>query len=369
MASAVSKADYLKRYLEDDKKNKRKKKVKTSSHLVPRMKIIDETIDLRAIKFGEEEIIDKEDAPVVAEIIDERPEEVKTKEMYQESKWKRLDATLDEDQESNAVKSENLMQTKNRSRHDSDSDCSPPRKNQNSRKRHDSGSDISPPRNYSTKKRHDSGSDCAPPRKQSSSIGKRRHDSDSDISPPRINSHNKNQKRNGRSQSKKHDSDSDLSPERIRSRLKNHSDSDISPPREKDASKYEENSSRKDSMKRPVKTLSGLKAGLQNATTLRTETQDLRNRERKQIEQLDAELSGRNAATIVRDINTGRKRDLEQENRERLEKEKKLFQQQQKYAEWGKGIEQAESKKSKLSEDLYESTKPLARYQDDEGFR
>ncbi|GFY10688.1 BUD13 homolog [Trichonephila clavipes] len=120
------------------------------------------------------------------------------------------------------------------------------------------------------------------------------------------------------------------------------------------------------SKKRPVKTLSGLKAGLQNATTLRRETQDLRNRERKQIEQLDAELSGQNAATIVRDINTGRKRDLDQENRERLEKEKKLFQQQQKYAEWGKGIEQAESKKSKLSEDLYESTKPLARYQDDE---
>ncbi|GFY10684.1 hypothetical protein TNCV_2195051 [Trichonephila clavipes] len=227
MATAVSKAEYLKRYLVDDKKTKRKKKVKTSSHLVPRMKIIDETIDLRAIKFGEEEIIDKEDAPVVAEIIDERPEEVKTKEMYQESKWKRLDATLDEDQESSAVRSENLMQTKNRSRHDSDSDCSPPRKNQNSQKRHDSGSD------------------CSPPRKQSSSIGKRRHDSDSDISPPRINSHNKNQKRNSHSQSKKHDSDSDLSPERVRSKLKNHSDSDISPPREKDASKYE-NSSRKD---------------------------------------------------------------------------------------------------------------------------
>ncbi|GFQ97649.1 hypothetical protein TNCT_253631 [Trichonephila clavata] len=65
---------------------------------------------------------------------------------------------------------------------------------------------------------------------------------------------------------------------------------------------------------------------------------------------LDAELSGRNAETIVRDRKTGKKRDLEEENQERLEKEKKLFEQQQKYAEWGKGIEQPESKKNKLSE-------------------
>ncbi|GFU37436.1 BUD13 homolog [Nephila pilipes] len=372
MASIVSKAEYLKRYLEDDKKTKRRKKIKTSNPLVPRMKIIDENIDLRAIKFGEQEIVEKEDAPVIAGIIDERPEEVKTKEMYQESKWKRLDSTNDENREFNAT-SKNLLQTKNRSRHDSDSDCSPPRKNQNmlSQKRLESESIISPPKNYSAKKRNDSDSDCSPPRRQkSSSVRKRRNDSDSDISPPRGNSHNRKRKGSMQSQHKKQDSDSDLSPERIRSfhhrKAESHSDSDLSPCRGKDASKYERNFPEEDSKRRPVKTLSGLKAGLQNAATLRTETQDLRNRERKQIEQLDVELSGRNAETVVRDRKTGKKRDIEEENQERLEKEKKLSEQQQKYAEWGKGIEQSESKKNKLSEDLYESSKPLARYQDDE---
>lgn len=41
-----------------------------------------------------------------------------------------------------------------------------------------------------------------------------------------------------------------------------------------------------DDIKRPTKTLSGLKAGLQNAETLRHETHELRNREKQQIEKV-----------------------------------------------------------------------------------
>ncbi|CAL1273407.1 unnamed protein product [Larinioides sclopetarius] len=369
MTTEKSKTEYLKRYLE---KGKKKKPKKTSSNpLVPKIKILDENIDIKAIKFGEEEIEEEEEAPVVAEVIDERPEEVKIKEVYEPSKWKRLDSSSNENGASD--NKHNSSESKNLRRHDSDSDYSPFRKslNQSSRLRHDSGSDISPPRKSSKrrKEQHDSDSDCSPPRRNASaSQGKRRHDSDSDISPPR-RSQNNEYKRTNKTVNDKHkrrDSDSDLSPKRVMSLHRNikqerHSDSDLSPPRERDSSRND-----KGARSRPTETLSGLKAGLQNAATLRKETQDLREREKKQINQLDEVLSGRNAETVVRDRKSGKKRDFDGEYLEKLEKEKKQAELQQKYAQWGKGIEQSESQHQKLSEDLYESTKPLARYQGDE---
>ncbi|GBM63133.1 BUD13 [Araneus ventricosus] len=378
MTTEKSKTEYLKRYLEGKKKKKPKKT--SSNPLVPKIKILDENIDIKAMKFGEEEIEEEEEAPVVAEVIDERPEEVKIKEVYEPSKWKRLDSSANEYGESHAGDNKHTSsESKNHRRHDSDSDYSPPRKSQNqsSRMRHDSGSDISPPRKSSKvskgrKERHDSDSDHSPPRRNASaSQGKRRHDSDSDISPPRRSQNNEEHKykRTKETMSDKHkkrDSDSDLSPERVRSLQRNikqekHSDSDLSPPRERDSSRSD-----KGARSRPTETLSGLKAGLQNAATLRKETQDLREREKKQINQLDEELSGRNAETIVRDRKSGRKRDFDGEYLEKLEKEKKQAELQQKYAQWGKGIEQSETQEQKLSEDLYESMKPLARYHGDE---
>ncbi|XP_035223850.1 BUD13 homolog [Stegodyphus dumicola] len=193
------------------------------------------------------------------------------------------------------------------------------------------------------------------------------------FSPLRSNvSHGKNNAH----RKKRHDSDSDFSPERIKSRSspvqeqklkktsmnRRESDSDFSRPRPFRS----QGKSPSDEKNRPVKTLSGLKAGLQNAAILKQETQELRERERKQINKLHDDISGRNAETIIRDRKTGKKRDIEAENRIKEEEESKKAEQQEKYSKWGKGIEQEEIRKNKLSEDLYEISKPLARYQNDE---
>ncbi|KAF8767427.1 BUD13 homolog [Argiope bruennichi] len=403
MTTEKSKTEYLKRYLEDGKKKKKKPKKILSNPLVPKVKILDENIDIKAIKFGGEEIVEEEEeAPVVAEVIDERPEEVKIKEIYEPSKWKRLDSSPNKNGEFHSEDNKyTSSESKKCRRHDSDNDYSPPRKSQNqsSRMRHDSDSDLSPSHKTSIaskerKGRHDSDSDISPPhRNKANSLVKGRHDSDSDISPPRRNRSNSQEKRRHDSDSdlspprkvqnikehrykrtkeptndkhKKCDSDSDLSPERIRPFQRNikqekDSDSDLSPPRERDISRSD-----KGARSRPTETLSGLKAGLQNATTLRKETQELREREKKHISQLNEELSGRNAETIVRDKKSGKKRNFEGEILEKLEKEKKQTELLQKYAHWGKGIEQSESQQQKLSDDLYESMKPLARYHGDE---
>ncbi|KAG8178124.1 hypothetical protein JTE90_020829 [Oedothorax gibbosus] len=413
-----SKTEYLKRYLGGEKKEKRKKKPKpSSSSLVPRIKIVDKNIDVKAIKFGDEVDVEEDEAPVVAEVIDDRPEEVKLKEVFDSSRWKKLDSASEDEHLRNLSNSSQKRthsddnsprQNKHsRKRMDSDSDCSPPRISRNSHNkklsRHDSGSDLSPPRNSKRlskgSNRHDSGSDLSPPRQGHKSRNLKnvtKHNSDSDISPPRRNNTSQRSKvvkrhdsdespprRNDasrgsrdRNQSYKvdsskrkvrNDSDSDLSPERQGPRKESSkksrgSDSDLSPPRK--------NSGRginlRDEKMRPSKTLSGLKAGLQNAETLRLETNELRHREKEQIEKLGAELSGRDARTVVRDRKTGKRRDLEEEDREKEEKERRLSEQQKKYSEWGKGIEQSEKQKSKFSEDLYEMSKPMARHRDDD---
>ncbi|GIY50958.1 BUD13 homolog [Caerostris darwini] len=338
MATDLSKTEYLKRYLENDKKGKRKKKPKkTSNSLLPQVKIVDINIDLKSIKFGEEEIEDQDEAPIVAEVIDERPTEIKIKELYESSRWKKLESATNEDQNISYNNQNNSPIANDHKRHDSDSDCSLPRTIQNSQTKLNVDEDSSQLRIHTSsaqmkKRRHDSDSDCSPPRHLSHS--EKRHDSDSDISPPRSVLNERKR------------------PKELERRSKNH--------------RNRQDSDRKDANKRPQKTLSGLKAGLQNASTLRKEVKDLRDRERNYINQLDERLSGQNAETVVRDRTTGKRRDLEEENREKLEKERKLAEQQQKYAEWGKGTEQSEIKKLKLSEDLYESTKPIARYRDDE---
>lgn len=57
------------------------------------LKIVNEDIDLKSMNFGENADDDDEDeAPVVAEIIDERPVEVKLKELYDSSRWKKMNS-------------------------------------------------------------------------------------------------------------------------------------------------------------------------------------------------------------------------------------------------------------------------------------
>nr|XP_020454188.1 BUD13 homolog [Monopterus albus] len=220
----LSKAEYLKRYLstrEDVKKSKGKLKKKRQKVPEKGLKIVDDDIDWKQMVKEENDIEEDEDeAPVIAEVIDDRPEEVKQLEAFRTgNRWKVVGADEDKDTEEGKGHQYPESVTSNRSCHDSpewstkksrhdppvkkarhDSpDISPPR-----RGRHDSP-DASPPR----RGRHDS-PDVSPPRKDVSPPRGARHDSP-DASPPR----------RGR-----HDSP-DVSPPR-RGR---HDSPDVSPPR------------------------------------------------------------------------------------------------------------------------------------------
>ncbi|NWX67790.1 BUD13 protein, partial [Alca torda] len=195
------------------------------------MRIVDDDVSWNSIAAvpEKEEEEDEGDMPVVAEFIDERPDEVKLMEEFRtNAKWKLL-GDQNEDSQSSDVSAQSTMRRlrhnspdkspPRKQRHDSP-DPSPPRRERNNsanllpprRQRHDSP-DLSLPR----KKRHDS-PDLSPPRRQ-------RHDSP-DLSPPRRQRHDSPDLSPPRRQ--RHDSP-DLSPPR----RKRHDSPDLSPPRRK----------------------------------------------------------------------------------------------------------------------------------------
>ena len=194
---------------------------------------------------------------------------------------------------------------KGRSRHDSP-DISPPRKG---RSRHDSP-DISPPRKG--RSRHDS-PDISPPRK-----GRSRHDSP-DISPPR----------KGRSG---HDS-RDISPPR--KGPNRHNSSDISPPR-KQRRIPDMHSSRSVSSDGKNQMLSGAKVGLQPAHGLKDEVRAAKEAKEKYYRNLDASLSGRNAETVYRD-KEGKRVNPKMEKILTREEERKKLEEDERFAQWGRG--------------------------------
>lgn len=280
-SSTLSKADYLKRYLSGDGDSKKSKEKKLKKKRIPQhgkgMKIVDDDVDWRQLSANDEEkqteIEEDDEAPVVAEFIDERPEEVRLLEAFRASnKWKTMGVDdsdsfgqSQEGQDSTSVTSfENnrLKQSTsgNRQRHDSPEDTVPrssrhdspdlspgrparhesPGISPQSKKRHDSpdlspqrrlrhdSPDLSPQRNA----RHDS-PDLSPPR---SNVQNRRHDSSSPSPPRKISkakdgsSHTKKSK-GSRDQPRGHSPDLDLSPPRRRRPNGRGSDSDQSPPR------------------------------------------------------------------------------------------------------------------------------------------
>merc|ERR1712079_35353 len=409
--TTLSKEEYLKRYLsggadDSDKKKKKKKKNKdkVAAKALPNVRIIDNDVALPeaeedapiAINSDNEDI---EELPVIASVQDDRDIEVRVKEEFEKSgKWKtfhgdniarknlineviKLEQSdikpepLDEDeypseflypQKKKKVKKEKpdreIKQEKDspprRRRHDSDespprrnrhdSDASPPRRRHDSdesppRKRHDSDaspprrrheSDASPPR-----RRHDS--DASPPRRRHDSDvspPRRRNDSDSDASPPR--------------RQKKPDSDSDASPPR--KRAKDDKDSDMSPPRKG-------GSDSDASPPRMKKTLDGKKAGLQNARDLKVELLELKRREKKMMDGLSDEASGRNAKTKVR----GRLAEAEAKKEEERKRKEVPDEVKKKYEVWNKGITQVKAASDQLEDNLYEMSKSLTRTVED----
>ncbi|XP_078389768.1 BUD13 homolog isoform X2 [Cetorhinus maximus] len=245
--AALTKEEYLKRYLSGSeqepgrpgpKRRRRKVKSKTGG-----MRIVDDDVTWKSLAKEKEAALmaaesdEDDEAPVVAEFVDERPEIIQQMEEFRLSnKWKILGDEKKDSQESDLffqTRSDGLnpdsksvqkkrteddpqlperkmrtvspdLSPSRRGRHDSP-DLSPPR-----RGRHDSP-DLSPPR----RGRHNS-PDLSPPRRG-------RHDSP-DLSPPRKGRHNSpdlSPPRRGR-----HDSP-DLSP----SRRGRHDSPDLSPPR------------------------------------------------------------------------------------------------------------------------------------------
>ncbi|GCC37780.1 hypothetical protein chiPu_0016287 [Chiloscyllium punctatum] len=390
------------------------------------MRIVDDDVTWKSLaKEKEKEAAEDEDdeAPVVAEFIDERPEIVQQMEEFRLSnKWKILGDVNEEFQDPDVF----LHASQDgRRRHDSP-DLSPPR-----RGRHDSP-DLSPPRKHSKNTDKCIKSTDLPPRRtrssspnlsparckrhdssDSSSAGNAAHSSDSDLSPPRKRqsssldsqtaagrrganaqglslSKQKNRRTTGSPRRWQHPN-SDLSPPRKRGQRS--SDSDLSPPRRKRpgaadteyklcsdgselsparhglpssklASSRGQGASWDMSPSRKSQgneMLSGGQTGLISTELLRKEKEHRRQRERAADCFAD---DSRHATTVFRD-KSGKKRDLDQERIQRKKKEEEKAAKQEKYAQWGKGVAQEEQQRKNVQDALHEMQKPLARHIDD----
>ncbi|XP_067943744.1 BUD13 homolog [Watersipora subatra] len=368
----MSKAEYLKRYMAADpdeekttKKKRRKiKKIKAGAGF----KIVDEDLDLSKIGAGNDDA--EEENPIIAEIIDDRPDSVKQMEVYLSTdKWKKVVG----DENSQSVEP---LETSPPRRKRHDSDTSPP-----GRRRHDS--DTSPSR----RRRHDS--DTSPPRRKrhdsdTSPLRKKRHDSDT--SPPRRKRHDSDtsppRRRHGSDTSpprrKRHDSDtspprrkghdSDTSPPRRRRhdsdtsplRRRRHG-SDSSPPRRK-RNIHDKSSHKNGALDTSAKkTLSGKTAGLSSAQEMKKEAEKLKLKEIEMFNKIGDEKLGRNAEAVFRD-KSGKKRDLKAEKEASDVKEAEW---KKKYDNWGRGVAQGAAEQERVADMVHEMSKPLARARDD----
>ncbi|XP_047463839.1 BUD13 homolog [Mugil cephalus] len=358
--SELSKAEYLKRYLSaEEDPQKSIGKIRKKRRTVPEkgLKIVDDDIDWKQMINEQTEIEeDEEEAPVIAEVIDDRPEQVKRLEAFRTSnRWKIIGADEDENTEKKGVSGPEHtdLMASSKSCHNSpdlsskrrrlDSpDISPPR-----RSRHDSP-DLSPLRQHSRKSGNmqsinsplsraqnwcDSDSDQSPPRKKPLK-GKA---SNTDLSPPKR--HSKTRRLSG----------SDQSPPRRWPQSIKDSDGDLSPPRRPGQSQGQ-------------RMLSGGKAGLVSVEVLRKEQEENRCRERNNQ---PLEDESRNAQTIFRD-KSGKRRDLDFEREEQKKKAGKKAAKDEKYAQWGKGLAQNQMQQQRIEDAVREAHKPLARHRDDE---
>ncbi|XP_049882189.1 BUD13 homolog isoform X1 [Pectinophora gossypiella] len=254
MSTSIDQKAYLQKYLSGSSGDKKKKKKKVSKG--KGFKIIDDDIDLtklRPLEGDELDILGEgEDAPQIAGIIDERPDEVKKMEQFKtSSKWR----VVNQDDGFNSkiqiqeikkdikeVQKENelvfgKMYSDSEDEKKSDSDASPPRRQ---------SSDKS--KTTSKKPQTNSDSDFSPPRKgKRESPPKKISGSDSDLSPPRKHESKSNQKtkervrkpsRWGEADKEDRRQSSPESPRRSKKttspvRKYSKSDSDQSPPRKK----------------------------------------------------------------------------------------------------------------------------------------
>jgi pre-mRNA-splicing factor CWC26 len=277
--AAVSKQEYLKRYLsnaDSGEKKKRKKKVKVGVKTGKSL-IIDDDVNLRDIKVRQ----DSETGENLLDLADETPlifnetgttvlskdlESIKKKEDEKKAMWAPVKTFQDEiPAEKRDQNAKDLSPRRSRVRHDSSSpernsikeklghseDLSP-----RLRTRHDSASDQSPPR----RTRHDSSSDQSPPRNKPTATQQRktRHDS-VDLSPPRRGNKRLTSPDQSPPRRHRHDSSSDQYPPRIarpsanRPKPTRHDSPDLSLPRKTRGSPPDQSPPRRQSAKRAFK--------------------------------------------------------------------------------------------------------------------
>merc|ERR1712037_390984 len=329
----MSNADYLKKYLSDDKKDKEKKRKKKK--VKGNIAIIDNDVNWDDLKAPE----DEEDAPLVVNVVDSRSDTVKRKQ----DGWRKVGASARDKSPKRSIKKSSPPR---RIRKDSSpSDSSPPRrkvtrkdsKSPQRRRRKDSSS-ASPPRrsrkdsDTSPPRRKIIDSDESPPRSKRVDSGdsppRRRRRQDSDESPPR-----RTRVDSDTSPPRRTRKDSDASPPR-RKRV----DSDESPPRRKRVDSSSELSSSEDERSNPRQKMSdGTKSGLNTKSEFLAMKPKIGKNSNLQKIIDDA----KNAETVYREKGTGKKRDFEKEEEldaaERARKEEEI-------------------------------KKPLARYKDDKDF-
>ncbi|XP_039889027.1 BUD13 homolog [Simochromis diagramma] len=364
----------------------------------------------------------------IAEVIDDRPEEVKQMEVFRTSnRWKVIGVDQNDDtEEGNGKEHQNTEAgSLSRGRHDSP-ELSSKRRGRDSpvkKTRHDSP-DVSPPR----RRRHDS-PDISPPkrsRKYSPDVSpprtrphdspdvsppkRRRHDSP-DLSPPRQCSGKSEKMQSKDSASNKsklsssllskkrspdphrsavakkgqnrHDSDSDPSPPRKRPLKGNASDSDQSPPRRPSKTKRGSDSDQSPPRVRPPSGRDSdgdlspprrpgqsqgqrmLSGGKAGLVSVDVLRKEQEENRRREKHNQPLEDESRNAQTIFRD-KSGKRRDLDSERDEQKKKAGEKAARDEKYAQWGKGLAQSQMHQQKLEDALHEAQKPLARHRDDE---
>lgn len=257
-----------------------------------------------------------------------------------------------------------------------DSDQSPPRRKQESNKsprRRRPDEDQSPPR-----KRRDA--DQSPPRRRNdrdhSPPSKRRS---SDQSPPR-------RRRDGDTSPPRRQLSVDISPPRRR-RSNSRNRRDQSPPRRVKKEEHlpaPERKSRWAKVERSrtpspppthkpksdtMRTLDGKKAGLQDAQSLKKETNERRREEMRMFDKMSNEVSGRDAEVQIRSTGRRGKRARDAAAEDPVERKRKEEHEQKKkelYDRWGKGLKQLEDQRTRHAEMAHEAAKPVARYANDE---
>ncbi|XP_055533269.1 BUD13 homolog [Wyeomyia smithii] len=278
----IDQKEYLKRYLSNDK-DKKKKKKKKDKHALGKLnvKIIDDDDTANPHQLQNEDESDLfalgEEAPQIVGIIDERPPELKAKEDFNTSKWKKLSVD-NENNWGNVPKSNDSNIRSGTYATKSNRSNSPCQSSNSNFAQRDEGmvaphrdSDESPPRRRNARSptlakgcrrgvnsprkrcsRINSDSDASPPRKtdryrNDGEIRKIKVEYDSDQSPPRKSSTNQAQLRNTGESSRKARRNSDESPPRRRLENKYRKDSDQSPPRRGQSSKERVAQRRRDS--------------------------------------------------------------------------------------------------------------------------